>query len=175
MSDRYRAMLNKFLFIKIEEENIGNIWFQQDGATCHTAEVILDVLHPFFEADVVWPPWSCYWTLLDHYLWNAVKDKCYADKQEATNAIKGGEEHTKRKGCCSIQLKKKTKKKINKKIPILKFKQITLSFFSFFVNWLAFHFFLLNSTLCSLLFIHKKNIFSVYGSLYKEQYSLNHW
>ena len=31
--DRYRAMLNEFLFKNIEEENIGNIWFQQDGAT----------------------------------------------------------------------------------------------------------------------------------------------
>ena len=28
--DRYWAM-----FTKVEEENIGNIWFQQDGATCH--------------------------------------------------------------------------------------------------------------------------------------------
>ena len=27
----------------IEEEDIGNIWFQQDGATCHTAEATLDV------------------------------------------------------------------------------------------------------------------------------------
>ena len=25
--DRYRAMLNKLLFTKIEEEDIGNIWF----------------------------------------------------------------------------------------------------------------------------------------------------
>ena len=64
--DCYRAMLNEFLFTKIEEEGIGNIWFQQDGATCHTAEATLDVLRPAFEdriisprADVVWPPWSC--------------------------------------------------------------------------------------------------------------------
>ena len=28
--DRYRAMLNEFLFTKIEEDDIGNIWFQQD-------------------------------------------------------------------------------------------------------------------------------------------------
>ena len=35
---RYRAMLNEFLFTKIEEEDIGNIWFQQDAAKCHTAE-----------------------------------------------------------------------------------------------------------------------------------------
>ena len=34
---RYRAMLNEFLFIKTEVEDIGNIWFQQDGAMWHTA------------------------------------------------------------------------------------------------------------------------------------------
>ena len=47
--DRYRTMLNEFLFTKIEEEDIGNIWFQQDGATCHTVEVTLDDLRPVFE------------------------------------------------------------------------------------------------------------------------------
>ena len=26
--DHYRALLNEFLFTKIEEEDIGNIWFQ---------------------------------------------------------------------------------------------------------------------------------------------------
>ena len=31
--DRYRTMLNEFLFTKIEEEDIGNIWLQQDSAT----------------------------------------------------------------------------------------------------------------------------------------------
>ena len=46
--DRYRTMLNEFLFTKIEEDDIGNIWFQQDGAKCHTAEATLDVLRPVF-------------------------------------------------------------------------------------------------------------------------------
>ena len=61
-ADRYRAMLNEFLFTKIEEKDIGNICFQQDGATCHTAETALDVLRPVFEdpiisrrAEIVWP------------------------------------------------------------------------------------------------------------------------
>ena len=61
--DRYRAMLNEFLFIKIEEEDIGINWFQQDPATCHTAEAKLDGLSAVLEdritslrADVVWPP-----------------------------------------------------------------------------------------------------------------------
>ena len=56
-------MLNEFLFTKIEEEDIGNMWFQQDGSTSNTAEATLDVLLPVFEnriisrrADVVWPP-----------------------------------------------------------------------------------------------------------------------
>ena len=35
--NRYRAMLKEFLFTKIEEEDIGNIWFQQDKTTLHTA------------------------------------------------------------------------------------------------------------------------------------------
>ena len=43
------GMLNEFLFLKIEEEDIGNIWFQHEGVTCHTAEAILDVLRLIFE------------------------------------------------------------------------------------------------------------------------------
>ena len=93
--DRYRTMLNDFLFTKIEEEKIGNIWFQQDGATCHTAEATLDVLHPVFEdriislkADEVWPPRSCDLIPMGYYLWGAVKDKCHADKPEQINALK---------------------------------------------------------------------------------------
>ena len=46
--DRYRIMLNEFLFTKIAEEDIGNIWFHQDGAACHTAEATLDILRPVF-------------------------------------------------------------------------------------------------------------------------------
>ena len=73
--DRYRAMLNEFLFTKIEEKDIVNIWFQQDTATCHTAEATHDILRPIFEdriislrADVVWPPRSYDLTPLDYYL-----------------------------------------------------------------------------------------------------------
>ena len=80
-------MLNEFFFTKIEEKDIDNILFQQDGATYHTAEATLDVLRPVFEdriishrADVVWPPRSCDLTPLNYYLWGAVKDRCYAHR-----------------------------------------------------------------------------------------------
>ena len=88
-------MLNEFLFTKIEEENISKIWFQQDDATCHIAEATLDVLRPVFEhriisrrADDVWPPRICDLPPLDYYLWDAVNDKCYADKPETIDALK---------------------------------------------------------------------------------------
>ena len=82
-------MLNESLFTKIEKEDIGNIWFQQDGATCHTAEATLDVLRPVFDdrimshrVNVVWPPRIWVLTLVDYYFCGAIKDKCYADKPE---------------------------------------------------------------------------------------------
>ena len=62
MATNYRAMFNEFLFIKVEEADIGNILFQQDGATCHTAKTSFDALRPVFEdrlitrrAEVIWP------------------------------------------------------------------------------------------------------------------------
>ena len=86
-------MLDEFLFTKIEEDNIGNNWFQQDGARCHTDEATLNVLWPVFEdriisrrADVVWPPRNCVLTPLDYYMWGAVKDNCY--KPETIDALK---------------------------------------------------------------------------------------
>ena len=88
-------MLNEFLFTKNEQEDIGNICFQQDGATCHTSEVTLNVVSLVLEnriisrrADVVWPPRSCDLTPFDYYLWGTVKDRCYADKPETIDALK---------------------------------------------------------------------------------------
>ena len=100
-------MLNEFLFKKIEEEDIGNKWFQREGATCHTSEATLDVLSPVFEdriiscrPNVVWPARSCDLTPLDYYLWGAVKNKCYADKPETNDALK----HNIREAIGEIQL-----------------------------------------------------------------------
>ena len=86
-------MMNEFLFTKIEEEDIGNIWFQQDEATSHTAQAKIYVLRPVFvdriislRTDVVCPPRSDL-TPLDYYLWCTVKDNCYADKLEIIKAL----------------------------------------------------------------------------------------
>ena len=89
--DRYRAMLNEFLFTKIKEEHIGNIWLQQYSATCHTNEATPNVFEDRIisrRADFVWSPRSCDLTTLNYYLWGAVKEKCYADKPETIFALK---------------------------------------------------------------------------------------
>ena len=100
-------MLKEFLFTKIEEKDIDNTWFQQDGDMCHTAETTLDVLRPVFQdriinrkADVVWPSRSCDLTPLDYYLWGAAKDKCYTGKPETIDALK----HNIREAIDEIQL-----------------------------------------------------------------------
>ena len=93
--ERIDALKNNIRETIGEEENIGNIWFQQDGATCHTAKAILDIQRPVFEdriisrrADNVWPPRNYDLTPLDYYLWCAVKDKCYANKPMTIDALK---------------------------------------------------------------------------------------
>ena len=64
--ERYRAMLNEFSFPKIEEDDMDDICLQQNGATCHTANVTIDLLRTVLEnriisrnSDVNWPPQSC--------------------------------------------------------------------------------------------------------------------
>ena len=74
-------MLNVFLFTKIEEEDIGNIWLRQDGAVFEDRIISR-------RAYVVWLPRSCDLTPFYNYLWGAVKDKCYAEKPETIDALK---------------------------------------------------------------------------------------
>ena len=47
-------MWNEFLFTESEEEDIGDIWFQQDNAMCHTVEATLDVLCNVFEDRIIY-------------------------------------------------------------------------------------------------------------------------
>ena len=69
-------MLNEFLLTKIEEEDIGYIWFQQDGATSQKAVVTLDVLRPVLKIALS----------AAELMMSAVKVKCYVDKPETIDA-----------------------------------------------------------------------------------------
>ena len=63
---RYREMIPIFLVPKIQELVFHDIWFQQDGATCHTARLTMDLLRGEFgehfisrSGPINWPPRSC--------------------------------------------------------------------------------------------------------------------
>ncbi|GFW75171.1 uncharacterized protein TNCV_448761 [Trichonephila clavipes] len=40
--DRYRAMITNFFIPELNNYNVQELWFQQDGATCHTARATID-------------------------------------------------------------------------------------------------------------------------------------
>ena len=44
----YRAMINEFSLPKIQDIGVVDLWFQQDGATCHTAGEAIDLLKENF-------------------------------------------------------------------------------------------------------------------------------
>lgn len=93
--ERYRAMITDFLWPIIDQMDVEDIWFQQDGAPCHTSNATIDLLREKFgervisrRAEVAWPPRSCDLTPLDYYLWGAVKDKCYAKNPQTIEDLK---------------------------------------------------------------------------------------
>ncbi|GFX42601.1 transposable element Tc3 transposase [Trichonephila clavipes] len=46
--DRYRAMITNFFIPELKNHDVQELWFQQDGATCHTARATIDLLKDTF-------------------------------------------------------------------------------------------------------------------------------
>ncbi|GFW56403.1 transposase [Trichonephila clavipes] len=74
--DRYRAMITNFFHSELSNHDVQELWFQQDGATCHTARATIDLLKDTFGDRLIsrfgpvnWPPRSCDLTPLDYFLW----------------------------------------------------------------------------------------------------------
>ncbi|GFV47236.1 DUF4817 domain-containing protein [Trichonephila clavipes] len=79
-----------FEFLRKPQE----LWFQQDGATCHTARATIDLLKDTFGDRLIsrfepvnWPPRSCDLTPLDYFLWGYVKSLVYADKPQTLDHL----------------------------------------------------------------------------------------
>ena len=73
---RYRTTINKFLWIELEDMDVGDVYFRQDGATCHTSEETFGLLREKFpgrlissNGDYKWPLRSCDLTPLDRFFW----------------------------------------------------------------------------------------------------------
>ncbi|GFY10864.1 uncharacterized protein TNCV_1123861 [Trichonephila clavipes] len=63
---RYRAMITNFFIPELNNHEVQELWFQQDGATCHRARATIDLLKDTFGDRLIqrfgpvnWPPKSC--------------------------------------------------------------------------------------------------------------------
>ncbi|GFW69302.1 DUF4817 domain-containing protein [Trichonephila clavipes] len=92
--DRYRAVITNFFILEFNNHDVQELWFQQDGATCHTARATIDLLKDTFGDRLIsrfgpvnWPPRSCDLTPLDYFLWGYVKSLVYAHKPQTLDHL----------------------------------------------------------------------------------------
>ncbi|GFT41131.1 hypothetical protein TNCV_5034191 [Trichonephila clavipes] len=67
-------MITNFFIPELNNHDVQELWFQQDGATCHTARATIDLLKDTFGDRLIsrfgpvnWPPRSCDLTPLDYF------------------------------------------------------------------------------------------------------------
>ncbi|GFW96918.1 uncharacterized protein TNCV_2160531 [Trichonephila clavipes] len=87
-------MITNFFIPEWNNHDVQELWFQQDGATCHTARATIDLLKDTFGDRLIsrfgpvnWPPRSCDLTPLDYFLWGYVKSLVYADKPQTLDHL----------------------------------------------------------------------------------------
>ncbi|GFV82945.1 uncharacterized protein TNCV_1179601 [Trichonephila clavipes] len=92
--DQYRAMITNFFIPELNNHDVQELWFQQYGATCHTARATIDLLKDTFGDRLIsrfgpvnWPPRSWDLTPLDYFLWCYVKSLVYADKPQTLDHL----------------------------------------------------------------------------------------
>ncbi|GFV55118.1 uncharacterized protein TNCV_2623391 [Trichonephila clavipes] len=89
-----RAMITNFFISELNNHDVQELWYQQDGATCHTARATIDLLKDTFGDRLIssfgpvnWPPRSCDLTPLDYFLWGYVKSLVYADTPQTLDYL----------------------------------------------------------------------------------------
>lgn len=92
---RYRQMIRNFLWFQLNGMDIQELWFQQDGATSHTSNETIQLLHERFRGRLIsrngdhqWPPRSCDLTPCDFFLWGYLKSLVYVNKPRNIRDLK---------------------------------------------------------------------------------------
>ena len=93
--NRYRSMITEYFCPKLDDMDLEDMWFQQDGATSHPANVTINLLETKFGERVIarngpvgWPPRSCDLTPIDNFLWGYVKSMVYANKPATIDELR---------------------------------------------------------------------------------------
>ncbi|GFW81470.1 t-box transcription factor TBX1 [Trichonephila clavipes] len=91
---RYSQWCTNFFIPELNNHDVQELWFQQDGATCHTARATIDLVKDTFGDRLIsrfgpvnWPPRSCDLTPLDYFLWGYVKSLVYADNPQTLDHL----------------------------------------------------------------------------------------
>jgi len=86
---------NEFLSPQLDGMDMEDMWFQQDGATCHNARKTTELLQENFRGRVIsrdgdpnWPPRWCDLTPCNFFLWGFVKSRVYANKPQTIPGFK---------------------------------------------------------------------------------------
>ena len=96
-SERYVAMLGTFCEPELRRRGIdpSSVWFQQDGATAHTARASMIDLREMFPqhvvscgADVPWPARSPDLSACDYILWGYLKSRDFICKPRIIKELK---------------------------------------------------------------------------------------
>ncbi|GFU13877.1 hypothetical protein TNCV_940561 [Trichonephila clavipes] len=87
-------MITNFFIPELNNHDVQELWFQQDGATCHTARATIDLLKDTFGDRLIsrfgpvnWHPRTCDLTPLDYFLSGYVKSLVYADKPQTLDHL----------------------------------------------------------------------------------------
>ena len=94
-AERYKIMLETFLQNELRSRQLDFLWFQQDGATAHTARTSMTVLRTMFPGrlisrfgDITWPARSPDLAVPDYFLWGYVKSKVYETRPANIDDLK---------------------------------------------------------------------------------------
>ncbi|GFV90684.1 putative DD41D transposase [Trichonephila clavipes] len=87
-------MITSFFIPELNNHDVQELWFEHDGATCHTARATIDLLKDTFGDRLIsrfgpvnWRPGSCDLTPLDCFLFGYVKSLVYADNPQTLDHL----------------------------------------------------------------------------------------
>lgn len=95
-SDRYVEMLQSFVAPALNNfPQLHEAWFQQDGATSHTARQSMAAVRELFGnrvisrfGDIPWPPRSPDLSVCDFFLWGYLKSRVYTTRPRTLDELK---------------------------------------------------------------------------------------
>ena len=93
-TEGYQSVLKEDWWPKMDELDLNDMWFQQDFATCRTANVTMELLQDKFGKSIIsrnsivkWSPLSCDLNPWLYSLWCYLKSIAYSQKPQTNEPL----------------------------------------------------------------------------------------